>query len=223
MPAVSEEDKSRTRMYTQDRHRAALRSRIGSLDEWLGTLGIRVTVDRLDKVNLARATQLLNKTNQMNLATRRLSEAELINWVASPVRQLWTFQVRDKFGDSGLTGIITLECDDHRAQIVDFILSCRVIGRKIEETMLHVATEWAKSAGFREIYAFYRETPKNKPCLDFFRRSGFNEVQKGIFGWDLNNDYPCPAQISLEHVLPSTSTTSRWTTQEVSCNERGPS
>ena len=94
-PSTSKEDLDRTSMYAGERKRAALQQQVGSLDEWLMSLGIQVHVEPLAARNLTRATQLLNKTNQMNLTTRRLTEAELTEWAASEGRAFYTLTVAD--------------------------------------------------------------------------------------------------------------------------------
>ncbi len=168
MPSLSREDLTRTTMYLSENKRRELKKTVSSLEEWLTRLAIRVQVEELHPANLPRATQLLNKTNQMNLSTRRLSEAELMAWAEQDPHRLWTLRVSDKFGDAGLTGIVSLEIQDRSAQIVDFILSCRVMGRKIEDAMLATAIHHALSLGIENVYARYIPTSKNKPCLDFF-------------------------------------------------------
>src|SRR5437763_3400 len=158
-PSVTEEDRQRSNMSAVDRRRKESKIHLTDLGDWLVTLETVVSVEELNQVNLSRAAQLLNKTNQMNLATRRMSEAEFAAWAKEKMRKAWTFRVSDKFGDSGLTGILTMEVDGPRARIVDFVLSCRVMGRKIEEAMLHVAIGWARVAGAYEVDANYREPP----------------------------------------------------------------
>src|SRR5439155_22394282 len=103
--AVSAEDRDRSRNYVTERERAELRGRLGSTDDWLRSLATVVTVEPLGPPNLARAVQLLNKTNQMNLATRRMAERELAAWAAGPGHSTWVFRVADRFGASGLTGL----------------------------------------------------------------------------------------------------------------------
>ncbi len=170
-----------------------------SADEWLATLQTRVTVKPLDGIDFTRAVQLLNKTNQMNLSTRRLSAAELTAWLnATPQRRFWAFRVADKFGDSGLVGLLSTESNGDQARIVDFVLSCRVIGRKVEETMLHVAAEWARGTRSGELCAEYRATAKNSPCVEFFRRSGFHEQPNETFVWSLEREYPLPNVLALD-------------------------
>ncbi len=170
-PALTAEDGRRTQMYQQEHQRQAMRSRIGSLEDWLKTLNLRITVEKLSEANLQRVTQLLNKTNQMNLSTRRMTENELWEWTNSKHRKLWTFRVADKFGDSGLTGLASLEINGKIGTIVDFILSCRVFGRKIEEAMLHTVLEHARAQQLDEVRARYIQTAKNKPCLDYLNTS----------------------------------------------------
>lgn len=197
-PSVSKEDIERTRMYVNEQQRNELRKSLSSLDDWLMGLEIKIKIEELNEVNLQRTTQLLNKTNQMNLATRRMTERELLDWVKGDNRKLWTFRVSDKFGDSGLTGIVSLEVKNDYCHIADFILSCRVIGRKVEETMLYTAVQFAGNLGLKSIKAEYIPTPKNKPCLDFWKKSGFQlNENDSSFTWDLKNKYALPHQIEV--------------------------
>jgi FkbH-like protein len=198
-PWITEEDRQRSRMSAVDRERKQSKIDLGNLEEWLATLNTSVGVEELNQANLARAAQLLNKTNQMNLSTRRMSEAEFQAWLREKTRRAWTFRVSDRFGDSGLTGILTIEIDGLRATIIDFVLSCRVMGRKIEEAMLHVGIKWARSAGVQEVYANYHQTGKNKPCYDFFEKSGLACRDGNIFVWDAGQAYPLPPAIHLVH------------------------
>jgi len=197
---ISEEDLVRTRMYEGERVRKESRKLAQSFDEWLMELQITVEVQPLERNNLARITQLLNKTNQMNLATRRLSEMEVKEWASRPHRVIWGVRVRDKFGDSGLCGILSLESHLGNVELVDFVLSCRVLGRQIEETMIALAVEWAQDESGREVRANYLPTTKNKPCLDFFKRSGLKEIQPGCFVWPLGRPYPRSSYIKIEQV-----------------------
>ena len=196
-PAVSKEDLERTRMYAEERKRDNLQKEVGSIEEWLKSLEIKVRAERLAPANLARATQLLNKTNQLNLSTRRLNEAELTAWAAAPNHWLWVVSVSDRFGDAGLTGIVSIEVDGPTARIVDYVLSCRVMGRKVEETLLHIAVTAAFSAGATLVEAHYLKTAKNKPCLTVFKSSGFASSDDDVFRWNNSSDYLLPDVIQL--------------------------
>lgn len=200
LPSLSKEDLERTLMYAEERKRTALQEQVGSIDEWLMSLDIKVRVESLNSTNLARAAQLLNKTNQMNLTTRRLTEAELTEWANTDGHVFYTVSVSDRFGDSGLTGLLSVErTPDEAARIVDYVLSCRVMGRKVEETMLHLAVTWAQSKGARRVVAELLETKKNKPCLGFFQRSGF-ETNGNVFEWDAQKSYDLPTPITVDRV-----------------------
>jgi len=190
-PARSREDAERTELYSAERKRETLRVQVESLDEWLKGLNIEARVAKVGDANVARTTQLLNKTNQLNLSTRRFTETELVAWVDAEGHDLWTVSVSDRFGDAGLTGIVSLEYAENEAIIRDFVLSCRVMGRKIEESLLAIAVAAARRKGATRVRAQYLPTKKNKPCLEFFQRSGFGQ-QGDDFVWDASTEYHRP-------------------------------
>jgi FkbH-like protein len=195
--AVSAEDRARSALYAAEQRRVEARTQVGSLAQWQRSLGLRVELRPLARADLKRVVQLLNKTNQMNLRTRRTTEAELLAWVAGGPRQLWALRVRDRFGDAGLTGAVSVERAGEEARIVDFVLSCRVFGREIERVMVRTAVEHARATGARTVVAEYLPTPRNKPCLEFWRASGFAE-EAGTFRWPAAEPYRAPDFITVE-------------------------
>lgn len=198
-PSTSREDLERTRMYAEERARVELRAHVESLDEWLLRLDTRVRFEPLGPGNLPRAAQLLNKTNQMNLRTRRMGEAELLAWARAPGHEVWAAHVSDRLGDAGLTGLVGLELAGDTATLVDHLLSCRVMGRKVEETLVWAAVERAKRAGATRLEAPFSPTEKNKPALAFWKTSGLSHDEaSGVFTWDLRAGYPLPSSISVE-------------------------
>jgi FkbH-like protein len=200
-PTLTPEDRERVKMYTRERERKTSLESVGSLEDWLHTLDVKVEVEHLNQGNLARSAQLLNKTNQMNLSTRRMAEGELLVWANAPGNCMWTFRVSDKFGSMGLTGLLSVEVGTKIASIVDFVLSCRVMGRKVEETMLATAIRHLQSIGVSNLYAKYLPTEKNMPCLDFLKRSGLRHESPGhTFFWDTSVEYPYPEQVTVEFV-----------------------
>ncbi len=202
MPVISSEDFKRSAMYVSDRERKNLKLSLNSYDDWVKTLETKVQVEGINSCNIQRVTQLLNKTNQMNLTTRRLSEEQLKEWVNERNHWMRVIRVSDKFGDSGLTGIMSLDVDNDRGKIVDFILSCRVMGRKIEETMVYIVLSYARDLKLNEIYAEFIPTPKNNPCFVFWKNSGFVYSQeRNQFIWNSGQEYHLPSFIKLD--LPS--------------------
>ena len=196
-PHVSEEDLARNEMYATERRRTALKSVATSIDEWLRSLDLVVRFERIGKANVSRASQLLNKTNQMNLRTRRLSEAELLAWADEPSHEAWAVNVADRFGDAGLTGIFALSRDGATAKLEDWLLSCRVMGRRVEDTMLWAASSRARELGASALVIEPVVTKKNKPCIDFFEGAGLpREGESWLL--PLGAPLPAPALVSIE-------------------------
>lgn len=192
------EDGARSQLYADERARRDERGAVGALEEWLHTLRLKVSAEQVNRTNIRRTVQLLNKTNQMNLSTRRLSEAELVSWVGERDREVWVFRVEDRFGDSGLTGILSLQAVDGGGQIVDFVLSCRVMGRGVEETLLHHAIARARVLGWDELLVEYLPTEKNKPCLDLMDRALLPpRGDVPIFHWSVESDFSLPDHVEL--------------------------
>ena len=202
-PFLSGEDRARTTMYVSDRERKALRVELGSMDTWLELLHLEVQVEALGAATLDRAVQLLNKTNQMNLATRRLSRQQLEVWASEENHDVWTFRVRDKFGDYGLCGIASLAFNGQCAELVDFVLSCRAMGRGVEEAIIGVVADNVREHQARQLFASYVETVKNKPCLRWIEgQRAFKRESDGRFLLDLEAEVPVPKHIRITR--PST-------------------
>jgi len=206
---ITEEDRARGQLYATERERLSSKQRTHSLDEWLQSLDTRVQVETVNDTNRGRVVQLLNKTNQMNLRTRRLTEAELTAWRQDNSRDIWAFRVADRFGDSGICGIASLSVEGGHATISDFVLSCRVMGRQVEEAMLHVLSAFAREAGADSLSAAFAATDRNAPCLEFLRRSRLTEARQHYFVWPLHDPYPSPAHILLS--LPASELSSAET------------
>jgi FkbH-like protein len=169
-PHLSAEDLERNAMYATERERTALRTQVSSFDEWMATLDLVVRFEPLGPGNVARAAQLLNKTNQLNLRTRRMSERELLDWSKGDGREVWAVHVSDRFGNAGLTGLLGLAREGADVQLADYVLSCRVMGRRVEESMVWAAQSRTGHLGARQLVIDPVPTAKNKPCIDFFAR-----------------------------------------------------
>jgi FkbH-like protein len=193
----SEEDLKRTELYALEKERTKSKEGFSSLEKWLESIDIKVKCEALQEDNFQRVLQLLNKTNQMNLSTCRYTESELLVVKNEGNIVFYAFSVMDKFGDAGLTGVIGVKQVDNSLILTDFLLSCRVIGRKVEETMLSVAIDLAVQKGCSSFIANYVQTYKNKPCLDFFKSSGF--LENGYqFTWECKKDYVRPFYVDLD-------------------------
>jgi predicted enzyme involved in methoxymalonyl-ACP biosynthesis len=106
--------------------------------------------------------------------------------------------VKDKLGDSGLTGLASLAAGEATGELVDFLLSCRVMGRKIEDVMMHVILKKAQSLGLKTVEAHFVPTAKNKPCLRFLEENATRASDtEMVFTWSAENVPRLPAGIQL--------------------------
>lgn len=165
---LGKEDLERSQMYQAERERKESLVWSGDVENWLGSLGIKVTVAPLRRDTLPRAAQLLNKTNQFNLTLRRLDEKTFWEWAETPDHSIYTFNVSDRFGDFGLVGLASLALNGKQAQISDFVMSCRVMGKKVEEALLGYTVAQAKAAGADQVLAPPADGPRNEPAKSFF-------------------------------------------------------
>jgi len=180
---ITSEDEKRGEMYLQQRKRIELEKSVTNLDDFLNNLEIKIQIKEANKFTIPRISQLTLKTNQFNLTTCRYQEQEIEKIVQEKNTIIKAIQVEDKFGDSGITGVFIIKKDDVVWTIDTFLLSCRIMSRKIEnEMMTHIINE-AKKEKIELIIAHYIPTQKNKPCEMFLSNYGFkkNETDDWIF------------------------------------------
>lgn len=194
--AVTAEDTKRTEMYRAERERQTMKESMTSIEDWMMSLDLKIQVEPLSDQNLKRATQLLNKTNQLNLRTRRLTEEEFLQWASHPDHAAYCFRVEDRFGDYGLTGIASVTKDGF---VEDFLLSCRVMGRGVEKSMLAILGESARRAGGKGLRLEYLETERNRPVQSFLAKESGLMVLEGdtVYGMDLVEEIPGPPHVTF--------------------------
>ena len=190
--SLSDEDKAKTEMFLSEKKRNDSQSTVSDKSEWLASLGMQVTIEQVNSENVTRIVQLLNKTNQFNLATRRLTQIELENWLEQG-NTLLAFRLSDRYGDLGLIALLGLSYSDSGAAVSDFIMSCRVMGRGLELAMLKTALDVTKFKGFSELSVEYIKTDRNLPIFDFFAKAGF--ISEQSFSANIDVEY----EISTDH------------------------
>lgn len=164
--SLSKEDVDRAASYRSESERRDSMTLHANLDEWLHSLEIVVTARALRAMDQARAVQLLNKTNQFNLHTRRMSEGEFADWCAGEGRRCFTFSVADKYGDSGLTGLVSIEQEGGGWRVADYVMSCRVMGKGVEDAIIAEIVRQTGAALRLEA----TPTAKNGPAREFAAR-----------------------------------------------------
>jgi amino acid adenylation domain-containing protein/FkbH-like protein/non-ribosomal peptide synthase protein (TIGR01720 family) len=200
---TTREDRERSAMYQAEQRRELAQREAPSLNAFLAGLAIEVEMAPMQADDRPRVAQLTQRTNQFNLNARRRAEAEIQALEAIPDTRIWTLTVRDRFGDYGLTGVVIARPEAGYLVLDTLLLSCRVLGRRVEDALLHVLAEQAEAAGLRGLVAEYRPTPRNAPVLDFLQRTGW---QPAGTGGDLERHllepacYPAPAGIRFEQV-----------------------
>lgn len=170
---ISDEDRARSESYSLERKRKKINDDSDNFENWIKNLELKINVENLNENNIKRASQLLNKTNQMNLRTRRLTEEELRSWARKNGNQFWCFSVNDRFGEYGLTGLVGVTIQDQSVSVIDFVLSCRVMGRGVENSMLGFILNQVKS-DFPEVISVifnYEKTEKNSPIFEYLSNS----------------------------------------------------
>ncbi len=178
---ISAEDKVRGKLYKVENKRTLLKKKIKSLSQWIETLELEILIENIKKENKPRCLQLLNKTNQMNLSTRRLNEQEFVNWINKNSNYLWTVRAKDKFGDYGIIGILSLSMKDKVVHIVDFILSCRVVGRCIENVLIEFVKDFCRHNKISKINGKYKKTKKNSLIYEFLKKLNIINENKSSF------------------------------------------
>jgi FkbH-like protein len=183
--AITEEDRIRTQMYQAQRQRKQTRVSVGSLEDYLESLDITVTIGQVDEASLPRVHQLFLRTNQFNLTTRRYAVAELEAVAADRACRLYTLRARDRFGDHGLVATALVRSETDTWKVDSFLMSCRVIGYGVETALLATVGEDALAAGAKKLVGEYIETAKNAPARDFYSQHGFSELDNkdGVTRW----------------------------------------
>jgi len=178
--SFTKEDLHRSEMYFARRKRQDLEQQIQSIDEFIKTLEIVAEINYINEFSLSRVVSLLNRTNQFNLTTKRYTETEVKQMSDKRNKFLiYTLRVQDKFGDEGIVGVAIVRKDSMESWFIDsFLMSCRVIGRKVESTFLYKVIKDAQQGKVRNIEAEYIPTKKNVLVKDFYQQHGFELIEE---------------------------------------------
>lgn len=174
----SKADLDKTNQYKQQAQRNQQKSKFADITDYLKSLEMEVTfgIDKAEEVE--RVAQLTQRTNQLNVCTNRYTQAQIEEIKKSDSRSYLSLSVKDRFGNSGLTGVAIVSYDGGKGVIVDFLMSCRVMGRNIEFAYVDFIVDYLKGKGCSAIKATYQPTQKNKPVADFFEKCGFPLVSE---------------------------------------------
>jgi FkbH-like protein len=189
--SISEEDRKRADFYKANAARSATLTSSTDLQGYLRSLEMVCTIRPFDPIGRPRIAQLINKSNQFNFTTRRYTESEVAAMESDPDK--FTMQVRlaDKFGDNGMISVIVF---DKAADVWTndvWLMSCRVLGRRVEEAALAHICAAARAEGARKLIGVYLPTVKNQMVADLYGRLGFVKTESrpdGTTRWELHVD-----------------------------------
>jgi FkbH-like protein len=188
--AFAAEDLERAGFYQGNAKRANLQKQVGGVDAYLASLDMTITFQPFDTTGRARIVQLINKSNQYNLTTGRYSDPEVTAAENDPA--VFTLQVRlaDIFGDNGMISVVICRPGEAGVWDIDtWLMSCRVLGRKVEHMVLREILEHARAAGVHKLTGTYRPTDRNKLVVDHYGKLGFKKVmveeESGLTRWEL--------------------------------------
>lgn len=178
----SDDDVIRAASYAENAQRAEVMAKSRDLGDYLASLEMTLTCGPVDASNRARVAQLTNKSNQFNLLTRRLTESEFEALEADPSVVTLQAKLTDRFGDMGLISVVTCAIDGSQATVTDWLMSCRVLGRKVEEAIYDTLVTTLARRGVQKLHASYLPTKKNNMVSEHFDRLGMTRVQETAEG-----------------------------------------
>lgn len=190
--AFSEDDRARADLYTIERQRATQRAAAATLDEYLADLEMVARIGAPAPVEVPRVAQLTQKTNQFNLTTIRYTEGEIGRFIDDSTMSVHALRLRDRFADLGLVGVAIVRHDDDQAAIDSLLMSCRVLGRGVEDAFLARLASAAAARGARTLTGTYVATAKNGQVATFFADRGFRPTDDNGTRWELDLTGPLP-------------------------------
>jgi FkbH-like protein len=171
---LTNEDLAKTQQYKENAERVQYKTQFVDMDSYLRGLEIELTIEPLNEFNKPRFAQLTQKTNQFNLTTKRYTEAQIQSF-ADNGDLVFGLRVKDKFGDYGISGLVIVLITGEKAHIDTFLLSCRVLGKGIEQNFVKKLLKKLPEKGVKTITAEYIKSEKNEQVEKFYETVEFAE------------------------------------------------
>jgi FkbH-like protein len=185
--AVTDDDRERTSQYQGNKAREALRAAVTDLPSYLRGLEMQLIWKHFDRIGLQRIVQLINKSNQFNLTTRRYTDEDVVAVMADPDAFGLQLRLTDRFGDNGIIAIIIGRLTADKDLYIDtWLMSCRVLGRQVEPTTLNLIAQEARKLGAKRLIGEYIPTKKNGMVKDHYARLGFAVMEASEAGGNRN-------------------------------------
>jgi len=199
--SITAEDAERTSQYRSEVQRKELQASITDMDAYLESLAMEAVISEFMPVDVPRLSQLINKSNQFNLTTRRRSEADVLAVMNDPDYIGFSMRLKDRFGDHGLISLVIGEKTGDTMKIDTWLMSCRVLKRQVEEEVLNELARLARNRNCTRLEGIYLPTAKNEMVRDFYGRMGFTltaeSETKREFELRLESFQPAPTRIKI--------------------------
>jgi FkbH-like protein len=169
---ITEEDAKRGQIYAAQRRRNQLQKETPTLDDFLKSLEMIISIRPAEQKDIKRVSQLTNRTNQFNLTTRRYSETDIATMIEDKSKRIYALSLKDKFGDNGMVGVAIVNCSADKWYIDTFLMSCRVIGRQSEDALFDKIVRDSAAQDVSILETEYVPTEKNKLVAEFWNRLG---------------------------------------------------
>jgi FkbH-like protein len=200
--SITGEDKNRTAQYRAENERQALLGSAADMDSYLESLAMEATARSFVPIDVPRLAQLINKSNQFNLTTRRRTEAEVQALIDHPDHIAFSVRLKDRFGDHGLISIVVGRVDGSTMVIDTWLMSCRVLKRQVEDVVLNELSRLARARGCSRLKGIYLKTLKNEMVCNFFARMGFQPLSitpdRGDYVLELDSFEPHPTKVTVK-------------------------
>ena len=184
----SEEDSKRAGFYQADAKRARFVNQSSDINSYLKSLDMEISFKRFDKKNWPRILQLISKSNQFNLTTKRYTQSDLLRFEADENYFTRQIRLKDIFGDNGMICVIICKKDKDVWEIDSWLMSCRVLERKVEVACLQDIAKNALASGAKKLIGNYIPTLHNIIVKEHYKKLGFSEVSIDLESetWELN-------------------------------------
>jgi FkbH-like protein len=179
---ITVEDEAKTGMYKQNSLRDRELKASNSIEDYLLRLQTHIKVWMAEASDVDRIAQLTQKTNQFNLTTKRYTEKDINKMIISDEYDVYIASVEDKFGDNGKVVVLIVRKEKDQVEIDTFLMSCRIMGRFIEEQIISYMENKYRIQGFKTINAAYLKTNRNLPVSDLFERLGYDLLENDRSG-----------------------------------------
>jgi hypothetical protein len=184
---LTKEDLKKRNQYYIMKKAEVLKKSSENIDGYLKKLNMTLTISKVNNDNFTRCVQMLNKTNQFNFTTQRFTDATFKKYLENDKIKTLVISLKDKFGDHGITGLLAAKITKDSLILDNFLISCRILGRKVEDYIIYEALNIAIKYKLKYLVGVYKKTTKNMQCENFYIGKNFLKKNNTQYFLNINN------------------------------------